>query len=252
VKNGFGAIGRYGYAAYVGLALCITVPPVWFLIFIFPRKQAASWLSHVWAKGFLKSIGCPLSVKGKEHLGKATPMVLVSNHASYLDAVVLMAILPPGFLFVAKYQLLRAPIIRTVIQRVGHITVDREDLSKSVSDAKKIEDALRAGSSVLIFPEATFTPVTGLRPFKLGAFKVAAETSRPVCPISIHGTRYILWGDQWVPRRGSISVVIGEPIIPRENSWREITRLRDLVKFEIAKHCGENPLNLVGMGPPTS
>lgn len=252
VKNGIETIGRYGYAAYVGLMVCFTVPPVWFIIFLFPKKQLAAGLSHVWSKGFLKLIGCPLSVQGEEQLGRHPQMVLVANHASYLDAVVLMAVLPPGFLFVAKNELVRAPIIRTVIRIVGHLTVDREDLSKSVSDAKKIEEALQAGSSVLIFPEATFTPVTGLRPFKLGAFKVAVETSQPICPISIRGTRHVLWGDQWIPRRGPISVVIGEPIIPQESSWREITRLRDLAKTEIAKHCGENPLNLVGAGPPPS
>ncbi len=100
----------------------------------------------------------------------------------------------------------------------------------------------------MIFPEATFTPVTGLRPFKLGAFKVAVETSRPVCPISIRGTRQILWADHWVPRWGSISVVIGEPILPQENSWREVTRLRDLSKAEISQHCGEHSLNLVAAG----
>jgi 1-acyl-sn-glycerol-3-phosphate acyltransferase len=189
-------------------------------------------------------------VEGRQHLINTNPLVMVANHASYLDSVVLMAALPEGYLFVAKQELIHSPIIRTFIKKVGHITVDRMDLSRSVSDTQRIEETLRGGFSVLIFPEGTFTRATGLRPFKLGAFKVAVETSRPVCPIAIRGTRQILWPDSWLPRRGSITVVIGVPIPPQGNDWREITRLRDVARAEIARHCGEQPLDLVAAGPP--
>jgi 1-acyl-sn-glycerol-3-phosphate acyltransferase len=179
-------------------------------------------------------------------------MVLVANHSSYLDAAALMAALPVGYVFVAKQELLHAPIIRTFIKKVGHLTVDRMDFSKGISDTQRIEEALRSDWSVLIFPEGTFTRATGLRPFKLGAFKIAAEASRPICPISIRGTRQILWPDSWMPRRGSVDVVIGEPILPQGTDWREITRLRDAARAEIARRCGEPPLDLTSAAPPPS
>jgi len=187
-------------------------------------------------------VGCPLRVQGKRFLEQNTNVVWVANHASYLDSVVLMAVLPPNVLFVAKKELMHTPIIRTFIKRVGHLTVDREDWRKGVSDTKKMEDALRRGFSVLVFPEGTFTPVAGLRPFKLGAFKAAVETSRPIATVSLSGTRQILWPDRWLPRRGSISVVIGEPIPPSGSDWREIARLRDMAESEITQHSGENAL----------
>ncbi|MFY9222883.1 MAG: lysophospholipid acyltransferase family protein, partial [Blastocatellia bacterium] len=173
------------------------------------------------------------------------PSVLVANHSGYLDAVVLMAALPPGFLFVAKRELAQAPIIRTFIKKAGHLTVDRLDFTESTTSARRIEEALRRGRSVLIFPEGTFSRIRGIRPFRLGAFKVAVETGRPVCPVAIRGTREILWPGRRLPRRGPIQVVIGKPISPEGTDWREIVRLRDLAKAEIIRHAGEPSIELV-------
>ncbi|HLB02928.1 MAG TPA: AMP-binding protein, partial [Nitrospiria bacterium] len=252
IQRGIDILGRVIYSMYVGIAMLITVLPTWLAIASLPGGRISARLSRLWARGFLWLIGCPLRVEGRQHLARAGPMVLVANHASYLDTVVLMAALPVGYLFVAKQDLIQAPIIRTFIRKAGHLTVDRMDFSRSIADTKRIEETLRQGLSVLIFPEGTFTRATGLRPFKLGAFKVAVETSSPVCPVSIRGTRQILWPDRWLPRRGSITVVIGAPIPPKGTDWREITRLRDLVRAEIANHCGEYPLDLVAAGPPPS
>ncbi len=249
IQRGGSALGRLIYAAYAWGIVLITVPPTWFVIATLPGRRATAKLSQLWARGFLWLIGCPLRIEGRHHLHKSGPMVLVANHSSYLDVAVLMASLPVGYVFVAKQELLNALIIRTFIKKVGHLTVDRMDFSKSILDTQRIEEALRSGWSVLIFAEGTFTRATGLRPFKLGAFKIAVEASRPICPISICGTRQILWPNSWMPKRGRVHVVIGEPIHPQTNDWREITRLRDAARTEIARHCGEPLLDLVSANP---
>ena len=252
IQRGISALGRLIYAAYVWSIVFITVPPTWLAIAIMPGRKSAARLSQLWARGFLWLMGCPLRIEGRQYLHKSGPMVMVANHSSYLDVVVLMASLPVGYLFVAKQELLNALIIRTFIKKVGHLTVDRMDFSKSISDTKRIEETLCSGWSVLIFPEGTFTRATGLRPFKLGAFKIAVETSRPICPISIRGTRQILWPGSWMPRQGRITVVIEEPIPPKGTDWREMTRLRDAARTEIARHCGEPLLDLVSATPPST
>jgi acyl carrier protein len=249
IERGFSALGRLLYAAYAWTIVVITVPPAWLAVATLPGGKTAAKVFRLWARGLLWLVGCPLRVEGQQHLRRLGPMILVANHSSYLDVVALTAALPTDYLFVAKQELLHAPIIRTFIKKIGHLTVDRMDFSKSVSDTNRIEDTLRAGGSVLIFPEGTFTRATGLRPFKLGAFKVAVDTSRPICPIAICGTRQILWPDSWSPRHGPITVVIGAPIYPQGSDWREITRLRDAARAEIARHCGEQPLDLVSAGP---
>jgi 1-acyl-sn-glycerol-3-phosphate acyltransferase len=250
IRRGGSALGRLLYAAYAWSVVLVTVPPVWLAVAILPGRNPAAKISQWWARGLLWLMGCPLKIEGRRHLHRSGPMVLVANHSSYLDAAVLMASLPAGYVFVAKQELFNALIIRTFIKKVGHLTIDRTDFSKSVSDTQRIEETLRSGWSVLIFPEGTFTRATGLRPFKLGAFKIAVETSRSICPISIRGTRQILWPDSWMPKRGRVEVVIGKPIPVQGNDWREITRLRDAARTEIARHCGEPVLDLVSATPP--
>ncbi|HEY5599548.1 MAG TPA: 1-acyl-sn-glycerol-3-phosphate acyltransferase, partial [Candidatus Manganitrophaceae bacterium] len=250
-RRAVGALGRALYAGHVGILLFVTLPPTWAVMALLPEGLAAAKLSRLWARGFLRMAGCPLTVQGSGRLLHQGPLLLVSNHGSYLDAVVLMAALPAGFLFVAKTELEKAPIIRTFIRKTGHLTVGRLDFSASVADTRRIEEALLRGRSILIFPEGTFSRVRGLRPFRLGAFKVAVETGRPICPIAIRGTREILWPGRRLPRWGSIKVVVGEPIFSKGKEWREIIRLRDAAKAEISRHCGEPPLYVVAADIPS-
>lgn len=248
LKRALAASGRFAYAGYVGTVVLLTVPPVWITALLLATGKRPARLAQGWARRFLSWIGCLLTVEGEAHLSEAGPSVLVANHSGYLDAIVLMAALPPGFLFVAKRELLKAPIIRTFIKKVGHVTVDRLDFTESVTTTRKIEEALQRGHSVLIFPEGTFSRIRGIRPFRLGAFKVAVETGRPICPVAIRGAREVLWPGRWIPRPGPIQVIIGKPIRPEGRDWREIVRLRDLAKAEIVRHAGEPSIDLVAAG----
>ena len=102
---------------------------------------------------------------------------------------------------------------------------------------------------MLLFPEGTFTAASGLRPFRLGAFKAAVETSTPIVPMAIQGTRQVLRGDNAIPRPGRVSLWIGAPIAPDGEGWRAIVSLRDRVAEAIAEHSGEPRLDLVAGGP---
>ena len=122
-------------------------------------------------------------VEGGDALaGPAHPVLLASNHASYVDVLALLALLPRDFVFAAKEEVARWPCLGTLVRRAGHLTVERFDVSQSVVDAGKLARALEQGRSVLLFPEGTFTAAAGLRPFRLGTFKAAVETESPSCP----------------------------------------------------------------------
>ena len=243
-------LGRVGFAAYVGLVMAATMLPGWVLVLLIPSRKVTLRLSQGWARLFLRLVGCPLQVAGMEHLKSASPCVMVANHASYLDPVVILAALPGDVRMVAKQEAYSWPIIGTILRKSGHITVDRRNTSQSIEDSDRIQNPLREGSSVLIFPEGTFTPAKGVRPFKLGAFKAAVETSLPVLPVSISGTRHILRDRSWLPRRGPIQVTIRPPLQPTENHWREVVRLRDAARKEIVRHCDEEALDLLVAGLP--
>lgn len=177
--------------------------------------------------------GCRLHVDGLAHLPAIGAAVLAANHSSYADSVALLAALPIDFRFVAKRELNSMPLVSTVIRKVGHLTVERSDLAQSVADAERATDALRAGTALLFFPEGTFVRPPGLLPFKLGAFKAAAEVACPVIPIAVRGTREILPAGACLPRPGTITVTVGAPLTPVSADWREIVRLRDLAHADI-------------------
>jgi 1-acyl-sn-glycerol-3-phosphate acyltransferase len=88
----------------------------------------------------------------------------------------------------------------------------------------------------------TFTRRAGLSGFYLGAFKVAAEAKLPVLPGIINGTRTLLRGSQWFPRRSAISVVIGDPVLPLGADFQAVVRLRDHVRQWMLVRCGEPDL----------
>jgi len=136
-------------------------------------------------------------------------------------------------------------VIRTLMEKLNYLAVDRMDLTKGLEDTRRIEETLKAGNSILIFPEGTFSYASGLRPFKLGAFKIAASTGIPVCPVALNGTRQLLRGDEKLLRPGRVIVTVCDPVLPAGSEWQDVTALRDAVRAEIAKYCGEPPLDLI-------
>lgn len=243
IMSVFAKVARFIFTVYVALVILITLLPVYLIVVLSSRKFAANTI-RAWAKLLCTLAFCPTHVKGWENL-KPTPVIYASNHASYIDTIILLSILPLDTRFIGKKELLSAPIIRTFIQKLGHLVVDRMDLSKGLEDTKQIEQVLRDGHSILIFPEGTFSYSSGLRPFRLGAFKIAVETHVPICPIALNGTRTVLRDDEKLLRPGPIHITICEPITPGGTEWQDVTQLRNLVRAEIAAYCGEPTLDFI-------
>ena len=184
----------------------------------------------------------PVSVAGVEQLPRGQACVLVSNHASYLDGVVLVAALPDEVAFVAKAELARRFIPRRFLQRIGAVFVERFDQQRGVADARLAVQAVQGGRSLAFFPEGTFTRMPGLLPFHMGAFVAAAEAGVPVVPVTIRGTRSLLRGDSRFPRRGAVRISIAAPILPAGTDWAAAVKLRDASRAAILLHLGEPDL----------
>ncbi len=240
---------RAAYAGYLVLALPMVAFLPWLVVRLVPSRRVAFALGRLTVRVGWWLTGCRLTVEGLEHLAASGPFVLASNHASYADVPALMALLPLDFVFVAKRETLAYPIVGTYVRRAGHPTVDRWDAQQSLADAGAVSRALLAGDSILFFPEGTFTAATGLRPFRLGAFRTAATAGVSVLPLALRGTRRVLRGDSWLPRPGPIHVWIGPPQRAPGREWTDVVALRDAVAAVIAEHCGEPRLDLVAAGP---
>ena len=133
-------------------------------------------------------------------------------------------------------------IAGSLLRRLGIPFVERYDVSASLADAEALIALARQGRILVFFPEGTFTRRAGLSGFYLGAFKVAAEARLPVLPGIICGTRSLLRGDQWLPRRTAVTVEIGEPVTPSGTDFGSVLRLRDEVRRSILSRCGEPDL----------
>ena len=167
------------------------------------------------------------------------PAVVVTNHASYADAILLTAVLPEEPRFAAKAEFARQPVLGPLMRRIGVRFVERAATLRAIEDAHAIARAVTAGESPVLFPEGTFTRAPGLRTFHLGAFAAAAESHRPVVPITLRGTRSVLRDGSWLPRRHAVEVIVHAPILPRDTGWNEVLRLRDEARRAILADCGE-------------
>jgi len=235
------AVGATLYAAYAWLLLCTLAPAVWVTTAVLPRPDWNWTISRGAARLGLRLAGMPLRVHGLENLPRG-PCVLVANHASYLDGIVLVATLTRRFSFVAKAELRARLIPRLYLTRLGAEFVERFDLQRGVADTRRLAQTARAGRALAFFPEGTFERMPGLAAFHMGAFVAAAEAGVPVVPLAIRGTRSILRPDHWFPRRGTIVATIGRPILPQAADWAAALQLRDAARAEILQHCGEPDL----------
>lgn len=242
--TGLGVVSKFIYTLYVAIVVVITFIPIFFLVKNSSRDVAANAVK-VWAKWILRLSFCPVKVVGGEKLSHMSAVIFAPNHASYIDSIVMISVLPINMRAVVKRELFHAPLIRTLLLKLDYLGVDRLDLSKGLEDTKRIESVLNSGMSILIFPEGTFGYAAGLRPFRLGAFKIATESHIPVCPIAVKGTRYILRDDEKLLRPRRVTVTVCDPIMPSGTEWHDVTSLRNAVRMEIIKYCGEPSLDFI-------
>lgn len=236
--------GKAIYTFYVYIMVALTFLPTILLIFISNKKQAEK-IIHYWAKIFLYLVFCPTRIIHKENLFVKKPVIYACNHASYADAIVALSFAPPGTRFVAKKEMFSMPFIGSIAKKLGYISVDRLDMPKGIEDSRQFKAALTQDDNIFIFPEGTFSYAEGLRPFRLGAFKIATETNTPVCPIGMIGTRKIFRGGEYLFRPSPITVTVSNLIMPTGGEWQDVTQLRDNTRAEIAKYCGEPTLDFI-------
>jgi acyl carrier protein len=189
------------------------------------------------------------TVQGLERIPTAGSFVAVINHASYLDGLVLVSVLPRPVAFVAKRELRGNVFVHIFLKRLGCLFVERFDRARGVEDAREVTGRLEGGASLAVFPEGTLHRMPGLLPFHLGAFLAAVETGAPVVPITLRGTRSILRDRSLFPRRGRIRVHVSEPLLPQAvygdehaSAWDRAIRLSAAVRAEMLRYCGEPDL----------
>jgi len=233
------------YGVYALALFALWIVPAWVAVYLAPSRRIAAGITSSILRTYLALVGCRVLVRGREHLATNGAQVLVCNHTSYADVLMLMAAIGVDYHFIAKSEVRDMPFIGTFLRKLGHFAFDRSDPRARLQQAEQIESALKHGESVLVFPEGTFTSQEGVRPFHLGAFKAAAHTHAPVVPLALQGTRQLLRDGSYLPRWSSVTLTICTPLEPahvaESQEWKEIVRLRDAARQAIS-HYSREPL----------
>ncbi|MBA2779555.1 AMP-binding protein [Billgrantia kenyensis] len=192
------------------------------------------------SRGMAALAGIRLEIRGLEQLPGNQPFVLVANHASYLDVLILTASLPCALRYLAKEELESRSASRIPLTRMGALFVERFDPRQAEQDMQQAEHAVAAGDSLAIFPEGTFGPKPGLGDFHMGAFLTAAHAGVPVVPVAIEGTRERLRGREWRPHPGRVTLHVGAPLQPKGSDWNAALQLKNEAYAFILENCGES------------
>lgn len=235
-------VGDWLYARYWWGMMWAFGIVVWPLVVLLPRS-AWRWAVMRWASGaVLKVLGHRLTVTREAPFPEG-PAVYVANHASYLDHLPIIALVPGKLSFAAKGDLEGRFVQGIFLKKLGTLFVDRFDAEAGIANTERALSLARQGRNLVFYPEATATRLPGLLDFRMGAFVVAAKAGLPVVPITLRGTRSILRQEErWFPRRGEIALHIGQPILPEGDDFDAALKLKNAARESILTHCREPDL----------
>jgi 1-acyl-sn-glycerol-3-phosphate acyltransferase len=220
----------FGLYAILVFALCVLFSLL-AAIFV-PGLERRRRLAAGSARASFLLSGIRPEVNGLENLPE-TSCVVVANHASYVDGVLLKGFLPPRFSFVIKGEMRNIPIAQFLIRRSGARFVERFKSSGSSRDARQIVKAARSGESLAFFPEGTFLEEAGIGRFRAGAFMAAIKGGMPVVPIAIFGTRRLLGAGDILPRPVPVRFDILSAIMPDDPAFADHHSLAEAARQRI-------------------
>jgi 1-acyl-sn-glycerol-3-phosphate acyltransferase len=240
-----GWLFRLAFGAYSLSLLLLVTSVAALLALLVPslrwRRSSTRWLARLWL-----NLAClRLRVNGLEHL-PAGSCVLVANHSSYLDGIVMTAALPPRFSFVIKREAAHMLVMGFLLRRIGSEFVDRHSAGGRQRGARRVMQRAEQGHSLIFFPEGTFDSVIGLKRFHIGAFVAAARGGMPLVPVVIRGARRSLPNGAIVAMPGTIRIEILPSI---DGNGREPDELRDAARDAMLARLGEPDLAVLAHAP---
>lgn len=176
-------------------------------------------IANKWAKARMKDIGSEVIVEGIENIPKDRNFVLIANHQSNTDIFAVLATVDRPIAFVSKAELEKIPILKTWMQELGCVFMNRSDIRQSMQAMLEGIKRIKAGCSLVIFPEGTRTAGKMLE-FKGGSFKLATKSSAPILPLTIDGTHKIMEDNNGWVKPAQIRLVY-HPIIETKGMSKE-------------------------------
>jgi len=201
--------------------------------FFTPNENRIHRVAKIWAKMLLFLTNTRVEIIGVENILMGKPQIFMANHQSDFDILVVLAHLPGQFRWIVKKELFNIPLFGAAMRNAGYIEIDRQSHEKAMMSLEEAARKIRAGKSIMSFPEGTRSKDENIKPFKKGMFYLAIKSGVPIVPISIIGAREIMPKRSLQITPGQITMVIDRPIdvsgYSVENRQELIDRVRNII-----------------------
>lgn len=199
-----------------------------------PELDALAYATaYPWAKALLKLAGCQVRITGTENIPQNEPVLFVSNHQSNFDIPILLASVGRPTGFIAKESLEKLPLVSQWMRHIHCVFIKRGSPRDAAVAINQGIGFLKAGYSMVIFPEGTRSQDGFLQEFKPGALKLATKASVPMVPIAIDGSIKMMRKGSFIIHPAVVTLTILPPILPEEYAVNDTVVLSDQIKGTI-------------------
>lgn len=217
---------------YYSLVILVAI-----FLFHLPENRLQRYPSQ-WARLFCRIAGVRVSIEGAEKLQPQGGYIYCANHLSQFDIFSFQGYFPLGFRWLAKEELFKVPFLGRAMTNAGAIAINRSHGREAVKSLQQAAERIKAGTSILIFPEGTRSPDGTLQAFKGGAMLLAIKAGVPIVPIAFVGSYSVLPKGSFFPRPGTITIKIGDPVPVSDFSNKDKQALAIIIHDKVAELLG--------------
>ena len=203
------------------------------------RQMLGHYVSYFWARLIIIVVGIDVTIQGLDNVPKEGAVVFVGNHQSNFDIAVLLGCINKSKGFLAKKELSIIPIIRSWMNKIECVFIDRGNLRQSVKAIQKCIDVLKNGQSMVVFPEGTRSRGPLMGAFKKGSLRIVEKSGVPVVPVTVNGTYRIMEANNSRIKPASVTVNIAPPIYYESLSKEEQRDIHIIIREAIAANLSE-------------
>lgn len=234
-------IAAWLYGGYVWTMFTVLLLLCGGLAILLRKPSAGRPVARFGTRAMLALARMPHYAIGLERLPH-TPHVLLVNHASFLDAIVLTALLPsrPGYAFAVRQEFPIQRLLCPLLRSLGTLVlISPHTKARRTKNVTQMTAALRRGQNLVVFPEGGFARAPGLKPFHSGAFVAAANAGVPIAVAGLRGTRAALPSKTWLPHRVPLALEIGPVFATSEKDPEAVARLSAAARKAMVSLSGE-------------
>ena len=204
--------------------------------FLDRKGDAVHYIGKFWSLLNIYLSGTKLSIKGREKIDRNRTYIVMSNHQSLFDVWALIGKIPLQLRWIVKSEIKKIPFFGLALERMGHIYIDRSKGKGTLANLDVAVQKIKAGTSVVIFPEGTRSIDGNLQKFLNGGAILAIKSGVPILPITVNGGRFVLPKNTLGLMPGKIEIIVGDVIDPKPFSESQKDELMAAVKTTIEKN----------------